>query len=75
MSFERITESNSNYDDLELKSPLELLKIINNEDQSVAFSVKKELNTINKLFLTILKRILTLNYHNLNLILLFFQNS
>ena len=44
MSFERITESNSNYDDLELKSSLELLKIINKEDQSVAFSIQKELD-------------------------------
>lgn len=57
MSFERITESNSNYDDLELKSSLELLKIINNEDQSVAFSVKKELNTINKLILKVIEQI------------------
>ena len=39
MSFEKITESNSKYDDLELKSSLELLKIINKEEQSVAFSV------------------------------------
>ena len=57
MSFERITESNSNYDDLELKSSLELLKIINNEDQSVAFSIKKELHTINKLILKVIKQI------------------
>ena len=57
MSFERITESNSNYDNLELKSSLELLKIINNEDQSVAFSVKKELNTINKLILKVIEQI------------------
>ena len=39
MSFEKITESNSNYDDLELKSSLELLKIINKEDQSVEYSL------------------------------------
>ena len=49
MSFEKITESNSNYDDLELKSSLELLEIINKEDKSVAYNVQKELNNINNL--------------------------
>ena len=57
MSFEKITESNSKYDDLELKSSLELLKIINKEDQSVAFSVQKELHTINKLILKVVEQI------------------
>ena len=57
MSFEKITESNSSYDDLELKSSLELLKIINKEDQSVAFSVQKELNNINKLILKVIEQI------------------
>ena len=56
MSFEKITESNSNYDDLELKSSLELLKIINKEDQSVAFSVQKELENINKLILKVVEQ-------------------
>ena len=57
MSFEKITESNSKYDDLELKSSLELLKIINKEDQSVAFSVQKELKNINKLILKVVEQI------------------
>ena len=56
MSFEKITESNSNYDDLELKSSLELLKIINKEDQSVAFSVQKELENINKLIIKVVEQ-------------------
>ena len=56
MSFEKITESNSNYDDLELKSSLELLKIINKEDQSVAFSVQKELENTNKLILKVVEQ-------------------
>ena len=35
-----ITESESNYDDLEKRSPCELLEIINNEDQTVAEAVR-----------------------------------
>lgn len=49
MSFKKITESDSNYDNLELKSSLDLLKIINNEDQSVALNVKNEIESINTL--------------------------
>ena len=58
MSFEKITESNSNYDDLELKSSLELLEIINKEDKSVAYNVQKELNNINNLILNVIKQII-----------------
>ena len=49
MSFEKITESDSNYDNLEKKSVDRLLKIINLEDQTVAISVKKVIPKINKL--------------------------
>ena len=49
MSFEKITESDSNYDNLEKKSVDRLLKIINLEDQTVAISVKKVMPKINKL--------------------------
>ena len=43
MNFNKITESNSNYDKLEKKSIKQLLDIINSEDQTVALSVKKEI--------------------------------
>ena len=49
MSFEKITESDSNYDNLEKKSIYQLLEIINLEDQTVAFSVKKVIPKIKKL--------------------------
>ena len=39
MSFKKITESDSNYNDLEKKSTKEIIEIINNEDKSVAYSV------------------------------------
>ena len=42
----KITESSSNYNDLEKKSTKELLTGINTEDQTVAFAVEKELNNI-----------------------------
>ncbi|MDG1031705.1 MAG: N-acetylmuramic acid 6-phosphate etherase, partial [Flavobacteriaceae bacterium] len=57
MSFERITESNSNYDDLELNSSLELLEIINKEDKSIAYNVQKELKKINNLILKVIEQI------------------
>jgi len=44
----KITESSSNYNDLEKKSTKELLTGINTEDQTVAFAVEKELNNISK---------------------------
>ena len=49
MSFKKITESDSHYDNLELKSSIDLLKIINDEDQSVALNVKNEIESINTL--------------------------
>ena len=49
MSFEKITESDSNYDNLEKKSVNRLLEIINLEDQTVAISVKKVIPKIKKL--------------------------
>ena len=49
MTFKKITESDSNYDNLEKKSSISLLKIINKEDQSVANNVKKAIPDIDKL--------------------------
>ena len=43
MRFKKITESDSNYNNLELKSTKELVNIINDEDMTVASSVKKTL--------------------------------
>ena len=42
----KITESGSNYDNLEEKTTIELLKGINAEDQTVAYAVAKELPRI-----------------------------
>ncbi|MDR2859310.1 MAG: N-acetylmuramic acid 6-phosphate etherase, partial [Mediterranea sp.] len=41
MSFIKITEQPSLYNDLEKKSVRELLEVINAEDQKVAFAVQK----------------------------------
>ena len=41
MNFKKITETDSNYNDLEKKSTGELVNIINSEDNTVASSVKK----------------------------------
>ena len=41
MRFKKITESDSNYNNLELKSTKELVNIINDEDMTVASAVKK----------------------------------
>lgn len=49
MSFDKITEKSSNYNHLENKSVKDLVSIINKEDQSVAKSVSKNLNKIEKL--------------------------
>lgn len=49
MNFKKITESDSNYNHLELKSTKELVEIINNEDVTVASSVKKILPELTKL--------------------------
>lgn len=49
MSFDKITEKSSNYNHLENKTVKDLISIINKEDQSVANSVSKNLNKIEKL--------------------------
>ena len=49
MKFDKITESNSKYDDLEKKSVKQLLEIINLEDHSVANSIQKVIPNINTL--------------------------
>jgi len=49
MSFDKITESDSKYDDLEKKSVNQLLEIINLEDHSVANSIQKVIPNINTL--------------------------
>ena len=59
MSFKKITESDSNYNNLELKSTKELVNIINDEDITVASAVKKTL-----LNLTILIDKIYLNMKN-----------
>ena len=43
MSFKKITESDSNHNNLELKSTKELVNIINDEDMTIASAVKKTL--------------------------------
>ena len=49
MKFKKITESDSNHDNLELKATKDLVKIINDEDLTVAKSVKKILPILIKL--------------------------
>ena len=49
MNFKKITETDSNYNDLEKKSTGELVNIINSEDTTVASSVKKVLPDLIKL--------------------------
>ena len=49
MKFKKITESDSNHDNLELKATKDLVKIINDEDLTVAKSVKKILPILTKL--------------------------
>jgi len=49
MSFYKITEKSSNYNHLENKTVKDLVSIINKEDQSVAKSVSKNLDKIEKL--------------------------
>ena len=49
MSFDKITEKSSNYNHLENKTVKDLVRIINKEDQSVAKSVSKNLDKIEKL--------------------------
>ena len=49
MSFDKITEKSSIYNHLENKTVKDLVRIINKEDQSVAKSVSKKLDKIEKL--------------------------
>jgi len=49
MSFDKITEKSSNYNHLENKTVKDLVSIINKEDHSVAMSVSKNLDKIEKL--------------------------
>ena len=49
MSFDKITEKSSIYNHLENKTVKDLVRIINKEDQSVAKSVSKNLDKIEKL--------------------------
>ena len=57
MSFDKITESDSKYDDLEKKSVNQLLEIINLEDHSVANSVQKVIPNINTLINKIISQL------------------
>ena len=52
-----VTESTSNYDDLEKMTVFELLHNINNEDKTVAFSVEKEIEKIEKLVKCIVSKL------------------
>lgn len=56
MSFEKITEQDSLYNNLESKSVRELLEDINNEDQKVALAVQKTIPQIEKLVNEIVPR-------------------
>jgi N-acetylmuramic acid 6-phosphate etherase len=56
MSFIKITEQSSLYDNLEEKSVFELITDINNEDKKVAFAVEKALPQIEKLISQIIPR-------------------
>ena len=57
MSFDKITEKSSNYNHLENKTVKDLVSIINKEDHSVAKSVGKNLDKIEKLIKNIEPRI------------------
>lgn len=56
MSFIKITEQDSRYNDLERKSVRELLEDINTEDQKVALAVRKTIPKIEELVLQIVPR-------------------
>ena len=58
MSFDKITEKSSNYNHLENKTIKDLVSIINKEDHSVAKSVSKNLDKIEKLINNIEPRML-----------------
>ncbi len=59
MSFNKITESDSNYNNLEKMTVSELLSNINNEDKTVAFAVEKALPKIEKLTEKIVEKLKT----------------
>ena len=52
-----ITESHSHYSNIDRLSIFEIIKIINNEDKLVAFSVEKSLLQINKLVAAVLNKL------------------
>ena len=56
MKPQKVTESDSHYSDLEKKSALELVKIINTEDAKVANAVEQTLPKIAELVERILPR-------------------
>jgi len=56
MAFEKITESESRYQDLEKKSVNELLTIINREDQTVPTAVQKIIPNIEKVVQSVVKQ-------------------
>ena len=56
MSFKKITENESFYKDLELKSTSELLNYINQEDEKVALAVNKIIPAVNSLINEILPK-------------------
>ena len=56
MDFKKITEQNSNYDNIEQHSIIEILDKINVEDQKVSLAVKKVIPNINRLVEAITKK-------------------
>ncbi|MDH6306650.1 N-acetylmuramic acid 6-phosphate etherase [Parabacteroides sp. PF5-5] len=56
MTFQKITESESLYNNLDQKSVHELLECMNDEDQKVALAVRKEIPKIEQLVNEIVKR-------------------
>lgn len=56
MTFIKITEADSHYNDLEKKPIVDILTEINNEDQKVALAVQKAIPEIEKLVTGIVKR-------------------
>jgi N-acetylmuramic acid 6-phosphate etherase len=56
MDFKKITEQNSNYDNIEQRSILEILDKINIEDQKVSLAVKKVIPNINSLVQAVTKK-------------------
>jgi N-acetylmuramic acid 6-phosphate etherase len=57
MNFTKTTEQESNYDNLEKMSVIELLSNINTEDKKVAFAVEKSLPQIEKLVTQIVSKL------------------